>query len=63
MDDEDVDFMGLGSDTIGLDNLSTSKSVTEMGVVASILNTVIVSMMLLRFREYLGETVETHGCQ
>jgi hypothetical protein len=43
--------MGLGSNTVGLDNLRSSMSATEMGVGASIF-TVIVSMMLVRFGEY-----------
>jgi hypothetical protein len=51
MDEEDVNFMGLGSNTIGFDNLC-SMSATEMGVGASIF-TVIVSMMLFRFGQYI----------
>jgi len=62
MNGEDVDFVGLRSNTIGLDHLCTSMSATEMGVGANIL-TVIVSVMLSRFGEYSFETVETHGCQ
>jgi hypothetical protein len=52
MDEEDVNFMGLGSNTIGFDNLCSSMSATEMGVGASIF-TDIVSMMLFRFGQYI----------